>query len=863
MLAGWVGGVHRRAGWVVAAAAAASVMILWFTASNLGINTDTADMIDENLPFRQAVKDYDRAFPQSVDTLLVVIDGATPDLAEDAATVLAERLRRDDAIFKTVYHPGGGPFFAANGLLYLDTDALGDLADNLAKVQPLIGKLSKDPSLRGLFEVLRSALEEPGAENFDLAAAFDRLNAATLAALEGRPYHLSWRAVMSGDDDADINDRRAFLLVQPRLDFASLQPQKQALDRVREMIEELGLTAANGLRVRLTGSVALNYEQLESARDGAGLAAPLSFLLVGLILFAGLRSLRLVVSALATLLCGLIWTAGFAAVTIGELNLISIAFAVLFISLGAAFSIHMCLRYQELIGLGHGQNEAVTAAGREVGGALFLCAATTAAGFYVFIPTDYTGVSELGLIAGSGMFICLLANYTVLPAMLGVMPLRQAAPAKRPARPAAEGDTLARYRGVVRFGAVAVALVAIPPAIEARFDFNPLNLQDPTAESVKTLQDLLKQSERPPWSVDVLAAGLVEAEALAQDLASLDGVYQTLTIADYVPDDQVEKLALIEEMAFFMGPMSKNPMTPPDTAQRSASLEAFKGALDRWAPSADAAPSAQRLAGNLGRLMDEDEDRVAELLETIETSLLGAFPERLRRLYAALEPVEPVTFDDLPQSLKMREIAADGRVRVQVFPRDDLTDNQALRRFVETVRSVAPAAVGSPISILESGDAVVDAFIQALISAVAAVVVLVIVLMRRLIDVFFVVAPLLLAALLTIASSTLFNLPFNFANVIVLPVLFGVGVDSAIHLVYRYRTDPASRAHILSTSTARGVVFSALTTIAGFGSLAVSTHRGTASMGELLTIGVVLTLVCTLLVLPALLPRDRQTEQTK
>ena len=249
-------------------------------------------------------------------------------------------------------------------------------------------------------------------------------------------------------------------------------------------------------------------------------------------------------------------------------------------------------------------------------------------------------------------------------------------------------------------------------------------------------------------------------------------------------------------------------------------------------------------------------DDAAQLLETLEASLLGGFEERLRRLFTALEPVEPVTFDDLPQSLVEREIAADGRVRVHVYPTEDLTDNQALRRFVDTVRAKAPTAVGSPISILESGDAVVEAFIQALISAVAAVVVLVLVLMRRLVDVIYVVTPLLLAALLTIASSSLFNLPFNFANVIVLPVLFGVGVDSAIHLVYRYRTDPASRASILSTSTARGVVFSALTTIAGFGSLAVSTHRGTAPMGELLTIGVVLTLICTLLVLPALLPRE-------
>ena len=848
MLAGWIGGMHRGAGWVVAAAIAASAMSLWFTASNLGINTDTTDMIDETLPFRQAVKDYDRAFPLSIDTLILVIDGETPDLAEDAATQLAERLRRDDAIFKTVYQPGGEAFFATNGLLYLDMEALSDLADNLAEVQPLIGKLGQDPSLRGLFGVLQSALEEDGAESFDLATAFERLNRATAAALEGRPYYLSWRSVLSGDDEADINDRRAYLVVQPNLDFASVQPQKMSLDRVRSVVEELGLTATAGVRVRLTGSVALNYAQLESARAGAELAGPLSFLLVGVILFIGLRSARLVFSALITLLCGLIWTAGFATAAVGELNLISIAFAVLFISLGAAFSIHMCLRYQELIGLGHDQHEAVTGAGREVGGALFLCAATTAAGFYVFIPTDYTGVSELGLIAGTGMFICLFANFTVLPAMLGVLPLRQAAAPAEPAKPAGK-ERLPRYRVAVRIGAVVVALAAIPLVIEARFDFNPLNLHDPTAEAVTTLQDLLKESERPPWSIDVLTDGVAEADSLAEEIEALDGVYQALSIADYLPGDQAEKLELIADIALFMGPPARTPLAPPDAAQRREALESFKAALDGYGGA-----GAEPLSDNLGRLLAQDD--VAALLETIEISLLGGFPERIRRLYAALEPVEPITFSDLPLSLVEREIALDGRVRVQVFPTDDLTDNAALRRFVATVRGVAPDAVGSPISLLESGDAVVDAFIQALVSAVVAVVVLVIILMRRLDDVIFVVVPLLLAALLTIASSTLFNLPFNFANVIVLPVLFGVGVDSAIHLVYRYRTDPKSRASILSTSTARGVVFSSLTTIAGFGSLAVSTHRGTASMGELLTIGVILTLICTLLVLPAMLPRE-------
>ena len=808
-------------------------------------------MIDDSLPFRQAVKDYDRVFPHTGDTLLVVIDGVTPDLAEDAAGALAERFAQDPARFKTVYRPGGDPFFSRNGLLYQDLDELDDLADNLAQVQPLIASLAEDPSLRGLLGVLETAVVEADtgqAESFDLAAAFDRLSAAIEAARDGQPYHLSWREVMTGET-ANADDRRAFLLVQPHLDYTSLQPQKQALDAVRAIVRELDLTPARGVTVRLTGSVALNYDQLDSARRGAEIAGPVSFILVGLVLLIGLRSVRLVAAALVTLVVGLIWTAGFAALAIGSLNLISIAFAVLFISLGAAFSIHMCLRYRELVARGEDQSRAVATAGREVGGALLLCAATTAAGFYVFIPTDYVGVSELGLIAGTGMFICLAANFTVLPAMLRLMSLGQGiTPQGKAGKITITGDAdlPLRYRGVIRIGAGLVALASIPLALDARFDFNPLNLHDPTAESVTTLRDMLSQSEHPPWTLNVLAADREAAAALAARLDSVDGVRQTLTLADYLPGDQEAKLELIEEIAFFMGPLPGQAMSAPNDSQSLAAVGTLVAALEQ-----STEPGAERLAANLKRLADRPGG-----FAVVEDSMLGGFAERLRRLYLALEPFEPITMDDLPPALVEREVATDGRVRVQVFARDDLTDNDALRRFVENVRAVAPMAVGNPIEILESGDAVVGAFQQALLSAVIVIVVLLFVLMRRFADVAYVVAPLLLAALLTIAASVIFVIPFNFANVIVLPLLLGVGVDSAIHLVYRYRNDPGQRRQILRSSTARGVVLSALTTICGFGSLALSTHRGTATMGELLTIGVGLTLVCTLLVLPALLYQE-------
>ncbi len=865
-LSRWVDGARRRAIAVLALAAVATAAVLGYTASTLGINTNTADMISEDLPFRQAIKAYDRAFPQFVDTLIVVIDGDTPDLAEDAATALAARLEGETGVFKSVYLPGGGAFFTRHGLLYLDLDELAELADNLARVQPLLAALAEDPSVRGLFAELEAAIGEArdGAEpGFDLGEAFGRLSAAAEAVAAGRPYRLSWREVISGET-ATAADRRRIIVLQPGLEFSRLQPAAAALATVRRLAGDLGLAPEEGVRVRLTGSVALDHDQLDSARRGAGTAAAVSFVLVGAVLFAGLGSARLVAAALVTLLVGLIWTAGFAALAIGELNLISVAFAVLFIGLGIDFSIHMCLRYRELVRAGRDNAEAIAATGRGVGRALALCAVTTAAGFYAFVATDYAGVSELGLISGTGMFIALIANLTVLPALLALMPLPapRGAGAGRGEGPAPE--TSIGRRRAVRLAVVAVALGAAAMLPGARFDFNPLNLHDPGAESVVTLRDLLAEGGGSPWALNVLAPSIDAAEALAARLEGLGAVDEAVTIADYVPDHQDEKLALIGEMAFFMGPPPRPDRTPPviGAGERLAALDGLRSALDAWFSAgvgdAPLGAAARRLAAALEGVAGAARGDGGDTLERLERSLLAAFPERLRRLYAALEVAAPVTLDDLPRALVERAVTADGRVRVEVTPSDDVSGNAALRRFVGAVRAVAPDAVGHPVSVLESGDAVVRAFAQALASAIAVIVVLLAALTRRVSDTALVLSPLALAALLTGAATVALDIPFNFANVIVLPLLLGIGVDSAIHLVHHHRTQPPGGGGLLRTSTARAVVFSALTTIGSFASLTLSAHRGTASMGVLLTIGVGFTVICTLVVLPALLsPRPR------
>jgi predicted RND superfamily exporter protein len=252
----------------------------------------------------------------------------------------------------------------------------------------------------------------------------------------------------------------------------------------------------------------------------------------------------------------------------------------------------------------------------------------------------------------------------------------------------------------------------------------------------------------------------------------------------------------------------------------------------------------------LDSLLKTDE-RTGQTLRELEIRLLSGLPNRLESLRLSLNAI-PVELSDLPKSLRERRVAPDGRARLKVYGKGDMLDRDQLINFVNAVRTIAPNAVGSPVVILESGRAVVASFRDAGVTSVVLIGLLLVVLLRRIRDILYVFAPLLLAALLTVAASVLFNVPFNFANVIVLPLLFGLGVAGGIHLVLRER-DQSGSADVLHTSTPRAVMFSALTTIGSFSTIALSSHPGTSSMGVLLSIAIVLTLICTLLVLPALM----------
>ncbi len=593
-----LGGIVDHGRLIVGAALLLAAVALAYALPQLRIDSSTEEMISAEVPFRQNRIAFVEAFPQFRNPVVAVIEGAVPERVEQAADALAAALRAADAHFAAVDYPEGEPFFATHGLLYLEADELAALSDRLAAAQPLLATLAADPSLRGLAAFVELALAEAdGPLPTELDRLLGEMAGVIEAQLAARPGELSWRRALQ--DDAAAAPARQLVIAEPRVDATTLAPAGPALEALRASARELGIDAAHGLGLSLTGAAALDLEELQSVRAGASLAALLTTAAVALLLVWGLGSWRLIAATLITLAIGLILTAAFAALAIGRLNLISVTFAVLFVGLGVDFGIHFALRYREARAATDDHRGAVCAAIAGVGGPLSLSALCAALGFLAFVPTDYQGLAELGIISAAGMVIAWLASLTLLPALLGLMRPRQRLPAWRERRLLA--GILARPRAVVA-ATVVLAIAAALALPRIAFDFNPLHLKDPASESVRTFRALAADPTTSVEIVEVLAPSLADADATAARLAQLPEVGRTLTLSSFVPAEQDEKLALIDELAFLIGPLLEPGAAapPPDDEARQAALGRLTAAA-----AAGASPGAQRLADQLARFQQD------------------------------------------------------------------------------------------------------------------------------------------------------------------------------------------------------------------------------------------------------------------
>jgi len=847
----WIGFVCRHALPVVLLALIAGAASLYYMVTHVRIDARIDQMLSSALPFRQAEIALKAALPMTRNTLAIVVEGQTAEDADEAAQKLANRLAKLKAQFHEVLYAEGLPFFRRNGLLYLDLKDLEALSDRLAEAQPLLATVAGDPSLRGLADVFELAMDHADAEaKAALAPAIGKMADAVERLVQGDSIPMSWRSLLAGGKTEPLSDRRKFIVVRPVRNLASLEPVGAAVDAIETEAAKLGFKAESGIRIRIVGDALMLQEELETVRDGIGFVGLLSFVLVLTLLLIGLRAARLVAAALVTLVLGLIWTAAFAVAVFGALNIISVAFAVLFIGLSVDFGIHFTLRYREALAASS-SDRALQQAGQGVGGALFLSAVTAAFGFLSFLPTDYRGVSELGVISGAGMFIALFANLTVLPALLHLFPLTNGQGIGRTPGTSRFDKFIKMHAGKITLGALALGIASAACLPFAWFDDDPLNLRDPRSPSVAALLDVLDDPRAEPYGLEILAKDLDSAEILKKRLRKIHTVKSASTLRDLVSAQQDEKLAVIDNMALVLTPVVSpaTTLSPPDNAQRLLALSKLRASLDKAGP--DLAQSAKRLSDALDRVLP-----VSGSLARLEHVLLGGFVRMRDRLAEALE-ARPISMEQVPLPLRERMLTPDGRAIVIVKPAEDLRDPETRRRFAHDVREIAPNAVGPPVRFTAVGEAVIGAFRQAAAIAFIIIVALLSFVLRRAGDVAMVLAPIVLALLLTVASTVILRMPFNLANIIVLPLILGLGVAFGIQIVSRSRAEPGAR--LMETSTPRAVLFSALTTTGSFAALALSNHPGTASMGTLLTIAIAFTLCCTLLVLPALLElRERQ-----
>ncbi len=859
----WVLAVEARAGLILASIGAASLVFGGYAALNLRLNADTVDVVRPDVRSARLLAEFSRVFPILDHTTLVVVDGETPEATRDAALAIRDRLRSQPERYQHVFAPGLGEFFERNGLLYLSVEELWQFADQLTELQPLIAELERDPSLTQLADLVEEARdqgllseEEAGVPWVSLFQALTRATEAVHAETQAR--EVPWETLLLQELDRPMGTR-ALVLVEPVVDFSSLGATREAIDAIRS---EAVAASAGRAQVRITGNAAINLEELVNFFFDIVVGGAFCFVLVTLILRRAFKSWQMMAAALVTLLAGLVWTAAAAAAMVGHVGLVSMAFGILFIGLGVDFAIHLGMAYASARRLGQSHHDSLTHSVEEVGPSLVLCTFTTAIGFYVFVPTPFIGLAELGLIAGTGMVIILFLTLTLLPALLS-RGLR--VPIGREAEPLALPLTwsrgLATRHGWIRAAAAVVALASLALLPQARFDSMVFGMRDPSTESVQAFEDLMKlQNQLSPLFADVLAPDLASAEELGRRLESLDTVESSITLASFVPDEQEEKIAILEDLAFLLDPGTGDGDEPAahSAEEQADAVARVAGMLaDEAERPGDPEVRAEmrRLSEALDAFLAEARTRgqLAESLDRLQRATLEPLPRHLERLRMALGPSE-ITLSGLPQELVDRQVAVDGRVRVTAYPAEDLYQTGALERFVSEVQTIAPDATGMAPNVVGFARATIDSFQQALLSALALISVLLWLLWQRVKEPVLVLTPLLLGAVLTVASMVIFDIAFNFCNVLVIPLLLGAGVDSGIHLVQRGALKEHD-AELLSSTTARAVLYSALTTILSFGALGLSDHGAMSSLGTTLTLGMLCMLFANLVVLPALIDR--------
>ena len=892
---------RRRPVTVLAVAGLVAALSLFLTICRLEFRSDQGDPASAGNGSRQLGERDGQEFEGLPEQVVVVIRGENPDMAKAFATALGERWERDPKIEKVLYRIDLAPL-KAKGLLYLSPAELIALREQLESRQDLLRELAASPSLETVFTLIdreltsalvsrlfTSELDEGPTDPspIDFAPLLSLLRSMNQWLGGSRPFHSPWDTLLTGNNSSAAHDgylwsddrQLLFVLANPRREAGNLNRSTQVIQRIRDEVRGLQ-RAYPGLQVGITGQAAMAADEMAVIERDLLLASLLALVGVSLLFLLVFRGVVRPAFAALTLAIGLCWSLGFATLTIGHLNILTIVFLPMLIGLGTS-AVHFLTRYEAERAAGRRGAAALERTFAGTGGAIVACAVTTAFGFFALLPTGFKGLRELGFLSGSGLLLTALATFTVLPALLTLRDRgrEEASPPARQALTTQDGylPWVRRHpRATLAASGLLLGLSALGVS-HVRSDFNLLHLQAAGTESETWTQQIFQSAKRSALSGEVTARSLEEVRRKTAALKALPSVAGVESVLSVIPEDQPRKRETLRAMRPLLSDVSvqADPAAPVDVSALQAVLRRIRFKMgedaDTPAPGDAAQFGAERrevrrlIAAILERAGGMRPAERQATLSAFQAELLGDLGGKLALLKKNLTAT-PLTVEDLPPALRARYVGRTGQYRLFVYPAQNVWEFGPLSQFVQDIQSVDPGAHGTPVATFEFLRQLKAGYAQAALYVLLVMVAITLIIFRAVRPALLALVPLAVATAWTLGLMGLLNEPFNVANLLFLPLIVGIGIDSGIRVVARFREieHGGGAAAGLPRDTGRAISLVSLMTIVGFGSLMLSSQRGIYSVGLVVVLGVGSVLVASLTTLPsllALLSRQRAARQ--
>lgn len=855
-----------------------SVISVGYTVRNMEFLTGRDDLMPKNAPFQVDYRAYRAEFGDQ-EEIVAVIESDDAERATRAADALYARLNREKGVYREVFYPGGLPYFRKNGLLFMPLDDIKKLRNTLSMAAPVLKDLAASPTVQTLFTSLTRQIDSYLAVPDPTALKSLTFMLTTLdkgfKGFDGKNSTMSMDSFLKGGGDGppsmlESAGKQQVITILPIKEPGSFVPAEKAIKAARAALNEtLKQPEFKGIKAGLTGVPVLEYEEMATSQRDMEIATILSLTLTVVLLLFAFRGLLNVLAAMVSLIVGICLSFGFATLAIGHLNILSMVFAIMLIGLGIEYGIQVVLRYQEELKSGATGMAAIETGLTTNIRSIIMAAATVALAFATFAFTDFKGIAELGIIAAGGVVICVAATFTVLPAMLILLErFRKPSGDMANVQPAAVSKphpflhALFNSPRTVIAATVLLSVVCVYPAVRTEFDYNLMNLQAKGLQSVEYAYKLMRSKENSGYFAVVTAQNQAEAKELTERLEKLSSVDHVVSLLALVPDQQTAKLAELATLRQIMETVNPVPYEENLRVMELPTVfENFRNRVDKLKKALETKKDVaakpvgaflSTLDGFFASLEKEKDKNALGMLRDFQGGMFAELPDKLRMLKDSLE-ASPISASDVPEQLKSRFVGKNGKLLLQVAPRKEIFEHGPLHEFVTQVKNVAPNATGEPIMVYESLTVLRDSYLKAFGYAFIGIAVILLINFKSIRFALIGTLPLAAGLLLMIGSMRLAGVSFNSANIIVLPLILGVGIDSAIYIINRYRQGTESPAQVAMSSAGIGVFLNALTILFSFGALMVAHHQGVFSIGAVMSLGMVTSVAVFMVFLPALL----------